>query len=391
MKICVTSHTFLPTIGGAELAMHHLSRALTQMGEEVVVFAPGNNLVRKFITDYKIKFYPLIPKGKKYFQGYIFAANLYFLQKRYKFDLIHVHKAEMGYYATKIRKLLKVPIIITTHGGDIQSYPEINYGERLNPVLNKRIEYSIKNADLLTAISCSTRKHYLDIGVMQSKIVDIPNGVDINRFDDKCHDFHDLLSLPKDTKLLLTVGRYHIVKGYEYLIKAMPYIINQYKNVKSVIIGKRLNILKKLIRELGIEEYVILLDQQSFNLSQDNHKINLNYIPNDELLSAYKSSDIYVSSSLIEGFPLTMVEAMAAGLPLVATDVPGNKDAVVDGENGFLVPSKDPKALANKITKLLKNSNLRIKLSARSKELAKKYDWHIITNQYLKQYKRLVR
>lgn len=391
MRICLATSTFLPTIGGAEIAIHHLSNALTQMGEEVVIFAPKNKSLRNFNLGYKIESYPMMYRGKKYIQGYIFATYLIIIQKRYKFDIIHVHKAKMGYYATKIKKLLKVPIIITTHGGDIQKYYEINYGDRLDPFWNKRIEYAIKNADLLTAIGSSTRRDYLDIGVKEGMIIDNPNGVDLNRFNASCKDIRDILGLSKDIKILLAVGRYHIKKGYEYLIKAMPNIISQYKNVKCLIIGNGLDILRKMINDLNVKEHIILLDQQSFNHSENSSIIDLNKLPNDILLSAYKSSDIYVSSSLIEGFALTLVEAMAAGLPLVATNVPGNEDAVIDGGNGFLVPAKDPKSLAEKIITLLNNDSLKAELGARSRYLAKKYDWKLIASQYLTQYKRLIR
>ncbi len=390
MKICLASHTFLPKIGGAELVIHHLSKALVRIGQDVVVFVPRNKVVRKFITDYQLEFYPLLPKGKKYFEGYIFALYLLLLQKKYKFDLIHIHKAEMGYYVTKLKKLLKIPIIVTSHGRDIQSYPEINYGDRLDPVLNRRIEYTIKKADLLTAISSSTRKHYLDIGVERDKIVDIPNGVDLHRFNSGFQDIRKILKLPGNIKLLLTVGRYHKVKGYEFLIKAMPHVISRYSNIRCLIIGKKLKALKNLIKKSNMGKYFFLIDEQSFNHSDNNQNTELSNIPNDLLLSAYKSCDIYVSSSLIEGFALTLVEAMAAGLPLVATNVPGNEDVIINGKNGFLVPSKDPEALAQKIIELLENENLRTKLGIESRKLATKYDWHIITNQYLKQYKRLV-
>ena len=137
-----------------------------------------------------------------------------------------------------------------------------------------------------------------------------------------------------------------------------------------------------------MENHIVLLDQQDFK-TQEYKNLNFSIIPNDLLLSAYKTSDVYVSASLIEGFALTLVEAMAAGLPLVASDVPGNEDAVINGQNGFLVPPKDPSALARGIIDILKQNDMRAVFSANAKNLAKKYDWSIIAGQYITGYRSL--
>lgn len=384
LRICLVSHSFLPTIGGAELAVHHLAKIMSVAGNEVVVFTSKKKKKREFVVNYKIKYYPRLPRG--YLQGHIFALFLLLIQRKYKFDLIHIHKAEMAYYAIKLKGKLKVPIIITTHGGDIQVCPEINYGSRLDPVLNKRIEYALRNADLLTAISTATKKQYLVIGARPEKVVDIPNGVVLARFNDPYGDIRDLLGFPRQTRLLLSVGRYHPVKGYEYLIKSMLQIRAYFKEVKCLIVGRGLEILKPIIRDLQVGNYVTLLDQEFLNKAKHNAGLNLGRIPDDILVSLYKSSDIYVSSSLIEGFSLAVVEAMAAGLPIIATNVPGNEDAVADGKNGLLVKAKSPKALSEAAIQLLKNDSLRTRMGKISMTMSKKYDWSIIAEKYIEAY-----
>lgn len=263
------------------------------------------------------------------------------------------------------------------------------YGKRLIPKWDRRIKYAARHADLLTAISPSTRREYIKIGIPETKIGDIPNGVNLKRFKTKHEDIRKILAIPGETKILLSVGRYHIVKGYEYLIGALPKVVRYNKNFKCLIIGKRLEILKPLIKKLSIENFVILVHEQLFNAGED-CTLDLEKIPNDLLLSAYKSSNIYISSSLIEGFALSLVEAMAAGLPIIATNGPGNKDAIVDGVNGILVPPKDPKLLADAIITLLSDCNLRQQLGATARELAKQYDWRIIADQYFTAYKSLI-
>jgi glycosyltransferase involved in cell wall biosynthesis len=387
MKICIVSHSFFPTIGGAELVVHNLAKHMTLIGEKVVVFTNHKNRDPLFKSIYKVKYYPRTPK--KILQGFFFCINLILLQKMNSFDLIHVHVADMGYYVALVNKILKVPIVITTHGRDIQKYPEIGYGYRLDPSLNRKIEFALKNADLVTAIGSSTKKEYLKIGVQEEKIAYIPNGVDLKRFGESYQDIRKILKLRENIKIILTVGRYDKKKGYEYLIKAIPQIIKNNENIKFLFIGKGLDILKPLIRKLSVEKFVIILEQQKFNKTTDS-KINFNKIPNDILLSAYKSADIFVSPSLIEGFALVIIEAMASGLPIIATNVSGNEDAVVNEKNGILVPPKSPKDLSSKITRLLENERKIIELGRNSLKLSKQYDWINITNQYLSQYKKIL-
>ncbi len=388
MKICMVSHSFLPTIGGAELVVHNLSKHLTMSGEDVYVFTHLKNDNTTFQSNYNIQYYPRTPK--EIAQGYTFAIALFLLKRKYNFDLIHVHVAKIGYYATKIKKLLKIPIVITTHGRDIQKYQEIGYGFRLDPKWNKRIEYALKNADLVTAIGSSTNKEYLKIGIPKERIADIPNGVDFKRFNEPYQNIREILGLSQDIKIVLAVGRYDLKKGYEYLIKAIPSILEKYEKVKFLLIGKRLSALKPLIQELSIESDVIILEQQAFN-KNDASIIDLNKIPNDTLLSAYKSADVFVSPSLIEGFALVIIEAMVCGLPIVATNVPGNEDAIVNQKNGFLVPPMSPSALSEKIVEVLNNDRKRVYLGENSIEMSRQYDWIKISNEYLYQYKKLIK
>ncbi|GFP32963.1 hypothetical protein HKBW3S42_01274, partial [Candidatus Hakubella thermalkaliphila] len=98
-------------------------------------------------------------------------------------------------------------------------------------------------------------------------------------------------------------------------------------------------------------------------------------LPQEDLVSAYLSSDIFVSPSLIEGFALVLPEALAAGLPVVATDVPGNRDAIVDGYNGLIARARDPQDLAEKILVLLEDEDRRMRMSANARKSSLRYDW----------------
>jgi len=389
MKICLVSHSFLPTIGGAELVVHHLATYFSKVGHEVVVFTHKKNKKANFRVDYRIAYYPRTPeKYVRFLQGYIFMIFLLSLNRREKFDLIHVHVAKMAFYALKLKKFIGTPIIATTHGGDIQKYPSINYGARLDPFWSSKIEYAIRNADLLTSIGSSTRREYKAIGARSANIVDIPNGVDCKRFESDYEDVRVKLNLDPGAKLLLSVGRYHPKKGYEYLVEAMPEIAKNCENVKCLLVGKRLDTLKPLIEKKGIQNSILLVEEQAFNPGS-NSAIDLKKMPNDFLYNIYRSSDLYISPSLIEGFALTIIEAMAAGLPIVATQVEGNEDAVKNGQNGLFIPPKNPEALAKCVIELVNNDARRAVYAKKSKEMSEKYDWMDIAHAYLSEYRNL--
>jgi len=390
MRICLLTSSFLPTIGGAELVVHYLATYMTKQNHTVVVFAPLRSrqlLTRKRLTgtSYITRRYFIPPRNK--LMDELLALQLLIEKRRSQFDILHVHKARPAYAALKVKNFLNVPIIVTTHGGDLQTIPKIGYGDRLDHKVDRKITYALKNADCVTAISSNTKKEYLRIGIPEKKICLIPNGVDIDRFRKPSVNIQDKLKLPNDIRLLLSVGRNFPEKGYQYLIQSMNHVVKYFNNVKCMIIGRRTKGLIPLVEQLGLQRYVILLEQF---FSDDKGFIDMNDIPNKYLLSAYFNSEIFVSSSLIEGFPLAPLEAMAAGLPVVATNVPGNQDVVINGKNGFLVKPMDAKDMAEKIITLLTDDNLKQKLGENSREFAKQYAWDSIADKYLKIYSDLI-
>lgn len=387
MKLCLVSESFLPTIGGAEVAVHCLASEFCRQGIETTVLTESSNRVNNFSSLYKVQHFLHTPRN--ILKGPLFALRLLMLQRKHQFDIIHFHKAYMAYYALKISTLLGAKIVITGHGGDIQVCPEINYGGRLKPGWHKKIAYAVRRADLLTAIGKGTRDTYLELGADQEKIIDIANGANLGRFAKGRATLRKAIGFGDEEKVVLSIGRYNLAKDQETLVRAMSLVQKHNNTIRCVFIGKKLEVLNPLIDELNLQKTVILVDQQDFEAKIDN-TIDPEKIPNEFILSAYKSSDLYVSSSIIEGFPLTLVEAMAAGLPIVATNVWGNEDAVNDGENGLLVPAKSPDEMAKAIIHLFDNKEQRLAMAESSKHESLKYDWKNIASQYLAAYKKLL-
>ena len=134
--------------------------------------------------------------------------------------------------------------------------------------------------------------------------------------------------------------------------------------------------------ELGIictEEYTRSDSENAFSL------------PPNSLIELYCAADIYVLPTLIETFGMVLVEAMAAGLPILTTDAPGVKDVIQEGVNGLKLPVKDNSAMSDQIIELFQNSELSEKLSQTSLSMAKEiYDWKIVTGKYIKLYQKVI-
>jgi glycosyltransferase involved in cell wall biosynthesis len=273
--------------------------------------------------------------------------------------------------AVLAKRLLHVPLVITPHGEDIQRIAEIGYGLRLRRSWDKIIKWNLSEADAVTAISDSI-KHELSF-LPNEKVFDIPNGIDRGKFVPvQCGYLHDLLGFNPEKKIVLTVGRYHMKKGYEYGIKAFELIRNKgYRNLIYVIIGRGSHRLKPLVKSLNLDKKVHLISQ----------------LDRETLLKCYQSSWAFFSPSIVEGLSMVSIEAMSTGLPLIVTDVPGNLDIVRDNNCGVIVASKDPRSMAKGILRLLLTEGLYDRYSRRGVERAELYDWKNIALKYIETYR----
>jgi glycosyltransferase involved in cell wall biosynthesis len=175
-----------------------------------------------------------------------------------------------------------------------------------------------------------------------------------------------------DHPIIGSVGRLEEQKGYKYLINALPEVIQQYPNIETWIIGdgQLLLELKEQSEKLGIPEHVVYWGKQ-------------NKIP--ELLS---KMDVFVSSSVYEGLPTVVLEAMMHGVPCVVTDIPGTRDIVLD-KNVVLVPARDSHELACSINHVLENPSLRKILAENAINSVNRFSLENISLKYIDAYLRL--
>lgn len=385
MRICLATATFLPMVGGAEITVHNLAAALHNLGHEVVVVAPRYSASLRARVPYDLHTVlagtlPFLARSERLGEIY-FLANLALLRRRH-FDVVNVQMAlPLGPVFVRHRRTLSAPVVVTFQGTDIQKEPSIGYGLRLDSRLERRIRATVNGADGLVAISESIRQSALELLEVPKRIFDIPNGVDVRRFREAGTRgrFRRRLGLPDSTPLVLAVGRNHPKKGFRYLVDAMRLVTEAEPSVVCAFLGRGVGALRDQVEALGLTKRVLLVEELGSAVDRNGPPA----FPGEEVIEAYKDSDILVSPSLIEGCSLVVIEALAAGLPVVAADAPGNRDAVEDGHNGLLCQPRDPEDLARKLLALVRDAQFRDRLARNAAESAQKYDWTEIAKEYV--------
>jgi len=286
-----------------------------------------------------------------------FVSAIVKLANQLTVDIIHAQFAyPAGFYATLTKRIAKKPVVITVHRYDVVNLKE-DRGAPGIPIIKQCVVYALKNADAILAVSEAIKKDALNLGADPRKTFVVYNAVDegiFNPQNDK-NKVRKELGIKQDEKIIFTLGHLIPRKGIQYLLYALPIIINTYENVKLIIggDGPEKGRLMRICKTLGLEDKVIFTGR----------------ITRDKLPLYYAASNLFVLPSLHEGHCVALLEAMATGLPIVATRVGGNIESVLDGYNGFLVPPKNPEALAKAILKILLDDNLELEFRNNSYKL----------------------
>ncbi len=394
MKIVLYTVSSLPTIGGMEMVVHHLARTLHELGHQVRVLTGGGCWSQRgFDLGYPIHRWPTL-KGVVPDQERL--MRLLLDSGIWGCDVVHAHDTYLtGYAAARLKRYRKIPVVVTPHGEDIHVIPEIGFGVRLNPRLAPKVSRTLEEADLLTAISAGVERSLLDAGARREKIRRIPNGVDNKRFlGPRTWSVCAYFGIPAQARLILSVGNYYPRKGFEVLVRSMPIILAREPLAHLVIVGKGTEILHPLIRELGVGASVTITGPILYAMHAKGGCEGNGTPPGlDPLADLYRASELYVSAGMseeAEGLSLALLDAMAAGLPIVATEISGNRDVIVHGEAGFLVPPADPERLAQSVIEVLANSRLSSMMGCKAKEVAARYAWTEIARQYLAVYEEAI-
>ena len=272
--------------------------------------------------------------------------RLWLLLVRERFDVVETFTHDGNLLGLPLAWLRRVPVRLATHRGKIEAFPK--WRQRLHNLLT-----NTGMASTLIAVSEQTRQLAIDEGVRPDRITVIPNGVtpldtsSLNRGECRA-----ALGLAQEDIFLLSIGRLTYQKGHEYLVQAMSQVIQRFPNARAGICGEGpLHAqLQSQIRELGLSDHVRLLGARA------------------DVSPILGSADIFVLPSRWEGLSRALMEAMAAGIPVIATRVDGIKDLITDGVHGLLVPSEDPGSLEASILQLLERPQMRKQMGAAARE-----------------------
>jgi glycosyltransferase involved in cell wall biosynthesis len=247
------------------------------------------------------------------------------------------------------------PFMLTALGSDILS---VQTESPLIRGIKKLIKtYVARKANIVTVDSRSLMKEIIRFGVPLEKIKIISHGVSLKEFNPnkKSSLFKKTLKIPPESQVVTSTRNFEKVYDVKTVIKAIPSVIKVKPNVHFLVIGEgtQKRHLQKIADSLNLQKYVTFVGK----------------IPNEEISKFLANSNIYVSTSLSDSTSVSLLEAMATQLPVVITDIEGNREWIKNGENGFIIPKSNPELLAEKIKRLLDDKRTAEKFGVRNRKI----------------------
>lgn len=378
LKIIMISADFsIPPYGGIASHLYGLCSELMEIGHEVSLGIPGYGEVGIPENYEGIKLIPLgkatRPRYVRFFTRILSARRaLAGIIKREKPDVIHVHDLLTGPPTAKAFSR-STAYVFTSHTSVFTAWARKPWGGFLLRRLIGRPHGVIAASPLLEERSRILRSRFLEY---------IPNGVDIEQFRPSpvSGDLRDALGLAADNPVVLFAGRFHPVKGLPLLFKAMQEVLPHYPNARLVVAGGGNE----------AEESKIKAELTSCNLRAA--VIFAGKVPHENMRDYYSLASMLVLPSQMEATNIAAMEAMACGIPVVATAVGGMPEVVQDGECGFLVPPGDQTAMAGAIKNLLSDDGARGKMGEVARKRAvEHFAWRKIAERTVQFYEQVLK
>lgn len=289
--------------------------------------------------------------------------RIYRIMIQGRFDLVHAHSSKAGFLGRLAAKLSGIKAIVyTPHSFAFQYCPQSLQG-RLYRFLERTAGYLHHQ---MICVSEGEREVALRHRITSpAKIQVIPNTVPVEAMQPKrsCAAIKKIFDIPAGVKVVGMVAQFRPQKGYRHFIRAIPLIQKRCPDTRFLIIGDGplMEEARQSIQQMGIAEAVIMAGHQ------------------ENPYDFYQVMDVFVLSSLWEGMPYVILEAIAMGLPIVATDTVGNNELVAHGRNGFLVASEASAEIALCVAKIIENQSFRAQFAQESRRIIRKMididDW----------------
>jgi len=372
--------------------VHDINRHLVRRGHRVTVVTPGSPSmaasesfdgvdVVRFPMELPVDLtYGRVAQSRVDFWGKLarVAVMAHYLEAQYRAtlaavrergaDVIHAHWAiPTGPAAVHAARRLKLPSVITMHGGDVYVNPEQGYDFPTRWYVRPALRWTLRHAGALTAITEDCRQHALRAGAPERCIRLIFNGTDLRRFSPSPNGAG--VDPRYGPQMIFACRQLFPRKGIRFLLEAAAELKPQYPDLKIVLAGDGFERpeLVRLAEQLGIADDVTFLG----------------WVPNADLPPYYRAAAVSVIPSLEEGFGIPAAEAMGCEVAVVASDAGGLPEVVENGVTGLIVPRGDSKALAQAIGSLLADPQRRTRMGQAGRERALRlFDWDRSAEQF---------
>ena len=371
MKIALVSPYDFAYPSGVNIHVSSLERRFTKMGHDVKIIAPLSGNVSgvgdKFI---RIGTPIPVPAGGTICRITIslrLGPTIKSVLSRENFDIIHLHEPFMPMLCSAVLRFSNAANVATFHafGGK----PGYTFARPISTIMLRRRLHKLDGKIAVSKAAMEfASKHvpgYYNI---------IPNGIDLELFSPDVSPISEFC----DGKLnILFVGRLEKQKGVNYLIKAYRRVRQEVPNSRLIIVGPGTRLRGKYEQEVlrgGLKDVIFVGGK-----------------PQSELPQYYKTADVFCAPATgLESFGIVLLEAMAVGKPIVATNIDGYNSVLTHGAEGLLVPPKNEEMLAQALVSLLTNESLRQEMAARARLKAKEYGWEHIAQRILNYYTRIL-
>ena len=350
--------------GGAEIRLKEIGRRFVRKGHEIHIICgktelnlPSYEIFEGMHIHYVNTIPKLFFKFRKlsfYLSRYLFyILNFRLVYKiAKKVDIIVDDIAPSCSSAYIVGKILNKPVYATFH--EYNGLTLFKFKDPFTAFLSVLNEYLLKvfNFEKIITVSENSKKNMVEFGIPKEKIVVVPNGIDFSKYQ--------IPKILKEKNSIVIVGRLAKQKGHIYLIKAMHKVIQQVPDAKLYIIGDGYlrNELESYVKNSELEKNIIFMGKVS----------------EEEKIERLHKSELFVLPSLHEGFGIVLLEAMACGLPIIASDLPVFRE-LMDEQNGYFVEKANSKEFAKKIVELLRDVEKRDRIGRYNQEYVKRFDW----------------
>jgi len=266
------------------------------------------------------------------------------------------------------------PYIVSAWGSDVLVDPKKSF------FLKFAVKFALKSADMITCDGMNSRDEIVSLEDSSSKVILINHGIDTDKFSpERMNRAHFEDTFGSGVKTVLYTRGFREIYNAETLIRAIPLILDIVPQSRFIICGKghEEDKIRRFADDLGVSDYIYYAG----------------WVAHDELPILYASSDVYVSTSLSDGgMAVGTLEAMSCGLVPVVTEGGDNRHWITDGENGFIIPLRDPEILAEKVIFLLRDDEIRKQFAKMNRSLIIECaDYHNEMNKVDEIYRRLLK